>query len=90
MTINELGGGARAKVGKKKLNGYSPGKKNSTQQPGIHQQVGQEKKTHQPVCQEKKTSSAKYGIYVLMGPIATTREVPQWNSRVHHQDRNTL
>ena len=27
-------GGARAKAGKKKLNGYSPGKKNSTQQPG--------------------------------------------------------
>ncbi len=48
-TINDLGG-ARAKVVKKKLNGYSPGKKKT-------QLNNTEKKTQLPVGQEKKNST---------------------------------
>ncbi len=53
-------GGGSGKSGKIKLNCYSRGKKNSTQQPGRkknQQQVGQEKKTQQSVGQEKNLNA---------------------------------
>ena len=51
QTINDLGGGS-GKSGEKKINGYSPGKKNSTQQPGRKNKLN-------PTTWNKKKSSTQ-------------------------------